>query len=95
MMRLPHGLYSSGGVPDPDGPASLGGGAAREGVGEAGGVVVLNTSDPWGSLPRAFGGSSALGIGRRRPRFTVVLLLLPPPPPHGPVTKTRPPVQPG
>jgi hypothetical protein len=52
MMRLPHGLYSSSGIPDHDGPASLGGGAAREGVGEAGGVVVLNTSDPWGSLPR-------------------------------------------
>jgi hypothetical protein len=51
---LPHGLNSSGGVPEPDGPASGdgsvggdGGGVAR--VGEVGGVVsVYGASGPWG-----------------------------------------------
>jgi hypothetical protein len=52
-MRLPHGFVRSGGVLDPDRPASLGGGAgaggaAREGVSEAGGMVVLAASGPWG-----------------------------------------------
>jgi hypothetical protein len=44
MMWLSHILFRSGGIPDPDRPASLDGdagtgGVAREGVGEAGGVV--------------------------------------------------------
>jgi hypothetical protein len=51
MMRLSHGLFRSGGVPDPDRPALVGGGvgaggAVREGIGEAGGVVVHGASDP-------------------------------------------------
>jgi hypothetical protein len=51
MMRLSHELFRSGGVPDPDGAASLGGGTdaggtAREGVDLVGGVVVLGTSGP-------------------------------------------------
>jgi hypothetical protein len=52
---LPHGLFRSGGVSEPEGPAALEGsagsgpGAAREGIGEVGGVVaVLSASDPWG-----------------------------------------------
>jgi hypothetical protein len=55
--RLPHGLNSSGGVPEPDGPASGDGsvsgggdGAARVGeVGEVDDVVsVRGASGPWG-----------------------------------------------
>jgi hypothetical protein len=52
---LPHELFRSGGVLEPEGPASLEGSAdggpdaAREGVGEVGGVVaVLGASGPWG-----------------------------------------------
>jgi hypothetical protein len=53
MMQLPHKLFRSGNVTDSDGPASLGGGAStsgavREGVDEAGDMVVLGTSGPWG-----------------------------------------------
>jgi hypothetical protein len=51
-MRLPHRLFRSDGILDPDGPASLGGGAdassaTREGVSEASDMVVLGTSGPW------------------------------------------------
>jgi hypothetical protein len=55
--RLPHGLNSSGGVPEPDGPTSGdgsvsgdGGGAARVGeVGEVDDVVsIRGASGPWG-----------------------------------------------
>jgi hypothetical protein len=50
-MRLSHELFRYGGVPDPDGSASLGGGAdaggaMREGVGEANGVVDLGARVP-------------------------------------------------
>jgi hypothetical protein len=50
---LPHELFRSSNVPEPDGPASIDGsadgrGATREGVDEVGGVVVLGTSGPWG-----------------------------------------------
>jgi hypothetical protein len=52
-MRLPHELFRSGSVPDPNGLALLGGGAdvggaVREGVSEEGGMVVLGASGPWG-----------------------------------------------
>jgi hypothetical protein len=51
--RLSHKLYRSDSVLEPDGPASVdrsvdGGGVAREGVGEVGGVVVLDASGPRG-----------------------------------------------
>jgi hypothetical protein len=53
--RLPHVLFKSSGVPEPEWPASLQGSAdggpsvVREGVGEVGGVVViLGASGPWG-----------------------------------------------
>jgi hypothetical protein len=53
--QLPHRLNRSGGVPEPDRPTSGdgstddGGGVARDGVGEVGGmVVVCGTSGPWG-----------------------------------------------
>jgi hypothetical protein len=51
IMRLPHELFRYGGIPDPDGSASLGGGAdaggaMREGVGEADGVVDLGARVP-------------------------------------------------
>jgi hypothetical protein len=52
---LPHRLLRSGGIPEPEGPASLEGsvgsgpGTVREGVGEVGGVVpVLGVSGRWG-----------------------------------------------
>jgi hypothetical protein len=52
---LPHGLIRFGGVLEPKGPASLEGsasggpGAAREWVGEVGGVVaVVGANGPWG-----------------------------------------------
>jgi hypothetical protein len=50
---LSHKLLRSGDITDPDGPVSLGGGAgaggaAMEGVDEAGGVVVLGVICPWG-----------------------------------------------
>jgi hypothetical protein len=52
---LPHVLLRSGGVPEPEGPASLEGSVgigpnmAREGVSEVGGVVtVRGVSGPWG-----------------------------------------------
>jgi hypothetical protein len=53
---LPHGLFRFGGVLDANGLALLGGGAgtggtAMEGVSEAGSMVVLSASGPWG-LPR-------------------------------------------
>jgi hypothetical protein len=51
MMRLPSGIFRSGGVLDPYGLVSLGGGAdtggaLREGVGKVGGVLVLGASSP-------------------------------------------------
>jgi hypothetical protein len=53
--RLLHGLSSTNGDPEPEGPALLEGstcgslGVPREGVGELGGVVaVRDTSGPWG-----------------------------------------------
>jgi hypothetical protein len=49
MMRLLHRLFISGDVLDPDGPASLGGGAggtARDEDGEPDGVVVCGASGP-------------------------------------------------
>jgi hypothetical protein len=51
--RLPHRLKRSGDVPEPDGPVLIdgsagGGGTARDGVGEVGGVVVRGASSPWG-----------------------------------------------
>jgi hypothetical protein len=53
--RLPHELFRSGGVPEPEGPTLLEGsaggglGVLREGVSEVGGVVaVLGASSPWG-----------------------------------------------
>jgi hypothetical protein len=53
--RLLHGLLRSGGVAEPEGPASLDESAdnspdtMREGVGEVGGMVVVHgASDPWG-----------------------------------------------
>jgi hypothetical protein len=52
---LPHGLSSTSGDPEPEGPASLEGstdggpGTVREGVSELGGVVaVRGVSGPWG-----------------------------------------------
>jgi hypothetical protein len=53
MMQLPQRLFRSSNVTNSDGLASLGGGAStggavREGVDEAGGMVVLGTSGPWG-----------------------------------------------
>jgi hypothetical protein len=50
-LRLLHRLFRFGHVPDPIGPASLGGGAgaggaAREGVSKAGGMVVLGAICP-------------------------------------------------
>jgi hypothetical protein len=49
---LPHGLFSSGGRPNSEGPASLEGsacGAARDSVDEVGDVVpVCGASGPWG-----------------------------------------------
>jgi hypothetical protein len=53
--RLPHGFKRSSGVPEPDGPASGdgstggGGGMARDGVSEVGGMVAVHgTNGPWG-----------------------------------------------
>jgi hypothetical protein len=51
MTQLPHILFSSRGIPDPDELTSLGGGAgaggtAREGVGEAGELVDLGARVP-------------------------------------------------
>jgi hypothetical protein len=52
-MQFPHILFRSGSVPDldrlalPGGDASAGG-VTREGVDEAGSVVVLGTIGPWG-----------------------------------------------
>jgi hypothetical protein len=53
MISLLRELLRFGDVPDPDGSASLGGGTGtggptREGVGEAGGMVFLGASGPWG-----------------------------------------------
>jgi hypothetical protein len=52
---LPHGLSSTDGDPEPEGPTSLEGsadgglGVVREGVGELSGVVaVRGASGPWG-----------------------------------------------
>jgi hypothetical protein len=50
--RLLHELIRSDGVPEPDRPIFVdggtdGGGAAREGVGMVGGVMVFRMSDPW------------------------------------------------
>jgi hypothetical protein len=52
---MPHILFRSGGVLEPEGPASLEGSvggrpdATREGVGKVGGVVVVRgASGPWG-----------------------------------------------
>jgi hypothetical protein len=52
---LPHGLSTTSGDPEPEGLTSLDGstggepGAAREGIGELGGVVaVRGASSPWG-----------------------------------------------
>jgi hypothetical protein len=71
----------------------------REEVCEAGGVMVLGMSGPWGRPrgPTIFlvvPGSAAFGEVPGPPRSVVVLLLHPPPPPHGPMTKTQPSMQP-
>jgi hypothetical protein len=101
MIRLPHESFRSGGVSDPSGPDSLGGGSdaggtMREGVGEASGVVwcflalaVLEVGLVGRRSSSSSDGLAAFGEGPGPLGSASVLLHPPPPPPpHDPVSKT-------